>query len=419
MAASGESPMPRSPVVRRLGITLALLVACLAALWHRELLNLYRFATLFSATNIVENFRTMPDQWPARAVHRAGPVFELPQQPRPLPRTFAYKGADRDMEEFLARRATTGLLVLARDRITAERHFLGNDEHTRTISWSVCKSFVSALMGIAIAEGKIRSVEDPVTGYVASLRGSGYDGVRIKDVLQMSSGVRFREDYGDMTSDINRMGLTLSLGFPLSGFVASLVNEKTPGTYNRYVSMDTQVLGMVLASATGKSLSSYLEEKIWSRLGAESDAYWLLDGEGMEWAFGGLNMTLRDYGRFGRLYLQGGRWNGGQIVPAQWVRDSVTPDAPHLMPGGNPASESRLGYGYQWWIPEAEGAEGTGKPSSEFLALGVYGQYIYVSPDDDLVIVKTSADRDFQTDDYESDFETIAAFRAIAKSLKN
>ncbi len=297
------------------------------------------------------------------------------------------------------------------------RHFLGNTAQTRTISWSVAKSFVSALVGIAMREGKIRGVDAAVTDYVPQLAGSGYDGVRLKNVLQMSSGVRFREDYGDLSSDINRMGIDLSLGIPLSRFVAGLANEKPPGTYNRYVSMDTQVLGMVLASATGQNLSAYLEEKIWSRIRAESDAYWLLDGEGVEWAFGGLNMTLRDYGRFGLLYLRGGQWDGQSIVPSEWIRASVTPDAPHLMPGKNPASDSRFGYGYQWWIPEAAGAEGSGKPSSEFLAIGAYGQYIYVAPDHGLVIVKTSADRDFQTDDYESDFETLAALRAIAGSL--
>lgn len=404
---------------RRIAVTCVLLTICAAALWHRELLNLYRFATLFSATGIVENFRTMPDYWPARVVHRSGPIFEMPAEPRELPRTFAYNGADRDMEEFLSRRATTGLLVISHDHITAERYFLGNTRQTRTISWSVCKSFVSALVGIAIDEGKIRSIEDPVTDYVPSLRVSGYDGVHLKDVLQMSSGIRFREDYGDLTSDINRMGITLSTGLPLSGFIAGLVNEKPPGTYRRYVSMDTQVIGMVLASATGKSLSQFLEEKLWSRIGPESDAYWLLDSGGMEWAFGGLNVTLRDYGRFGRLFLRRGQWSGEPIVPEAWARASVTPDAPRMMPGRNPAADSRLGYGYQWWIPEAAGAEGTGKPSSEFLAIGVYGQYIYISPDDDVVIVKTSADRDFQTDDYESDFETLAAFRAIVKNLKN
>jgi len=401
----------------RAGLLLGLFLLGVVALWHREIVNLYRFATLFSASGIVANFRSMPEMWPSRVVRRSGAVFDLPSQPVELPRTFAYRGADRDMDEFLSRRATTGLLVLSRDRVTAERYFLGTTAQTRTISWSVGKSFVSALVGIAIDEGKIRSIEDPVTDYVPELRGSGYDGVRLKDVLQMSSGIRFREDYGDLTSDINVMGIDLAVGVPLSSFVAGLANEKTPGTFNRYVSMDTQVLGMVLTRATGTTLSAYLEDRIWSRVGAEFDAHWLVDGEGMEWAFGGLNMTLRDYARFGRLYLRGGDWNGQRIVPAAWVLASVTPDAPHLMPGNNPASDSRFGYGYQWWIPEAVGAEGSGRPSKEFLAIGVYGQFIYVSPDDDLLIVKTSADLDFQTDDYESDFETLAAFRAIASSL--
>jgi CubicO group peptidase (beta-lactamase class C family) len=199
----------------------------------------------------------------------------------------------------------------------------------------------------------------------------------------MSSGVKFDEDYANFNSDINRMGRVIALGNSINEFAASLESERQSGTYHHYVSMDTQVLGMVLKTTTGKTPSAYLEEKIWKKIGMQSDAKWLVDDKDMELVFGTLNVTLRDYARFGRLYINHGNWDGEQIVPEQWVIDSVKPDSPHLMPGDNPLSNSKMGYGYQWWIPE--------QPKSDFMALGVYGQYIYVNPKKRVVIVKTSA----------------------------
>ncbi len=252
------------------------------------------------------------------------------------------------------------------------------------ISWSVGKSFVSALVGIAIEEGYIESIQLPVSDYVPELKGTGYDGVSLKDVLQMSSGVRFNEDYDDFFSDIKRMGRVIAMGDSINEFAASLEREREPGTFNHYVSMDTQVIGMVLKATTGKDLSLYLEEKIWKTIGMQSDARWLIDDLGMELVFGTLNVTLRDYARFGRLYMNYGNWEGEQLVPKQWVIDSITPDAPHLMPGDYPLLSTRkMGYGYQWWIPE--------HPKGDFMARGVYGQYIYINPEKRVVIVKNSA----------------------------
>jgi CubicO group peptidase (beta-lactamase class C family) len=165
-----------------------------------------------------------------------------------------------------------------------------------------------------------------------------------------------------------------------------------------------------LEAATGQTLTSYLEKMIWQRIGMESDAYWLVDSKGRELAFGCLNAVLRDYARFGQLYLNEGLWAGEQVVPAEWVRASVTPDAPHLQPGRNPASNSVLGYGYQWWIP--------GDPEGDYVAIGVYNQFIYINPTHRVVIAKSSAYPDYTVDGVEKELETIAAFRAIAKSLQ-
>lgn len=252
------------------------------------------------------------------------------------------------------------------------------------------KSVISALFGIAVSEGKIRSIEETVTDYLPQFAGTGYEGVRIKDVLQMSSGVGFNEDYGDFFSDINVMGRYFALGLPMEDFSKRLKRERQPGLVNHYVSINTQVLGMILVEATGQSIADYMYEKLWSQIGATSAAYWVIDKAGMEFVLGGLNATARDYAKIGQLYLDTGRWNGTQVVPEEWVIASVTPDAPHLLPGKNNVAPRKDGYGYQWWLPSGR--------DDEFNAQGVYGQFIYIDPDKELVIVKLSSNYHFRND---------------------
>lgn len=391
------------------GVVLLVALVALGAIYHKEIKRLYNVFILFEANVIVENFRSLETIFDYKVIHKGETTYEFGRAEKVLPKTYEYNGETKEIAKFLEDTWTTGMIVIVDDKIAFEEYYLGNTEESKAISWSVAKSFVSALMGIAIDEEHIKDITDPVIDYVPMLKGTGYDNVSIKDVLQMSSGIRFNEDYFDFFSDINRMGRVIALNLSLDKFVASLESEREPGTYNHYVSMDTQVLGMVLREATGQDLSSYLEEKIWKKIGMESDAYFLTDGDGMELAFGGLNVVLRDYARFGRLYLNGGNWNGEQIVPAGWVKASVTPDAPHLMPGENPASDWVLGYGYQWWIPE--------NPEGDFLGIGVYHQFLYVHPKLNVVIAKTSAYAHYDVDGFEKELETIAVFRAIAKGL--
>jgi len=327
-----------------------------------------------------------------------------------LPESYVYKGKTKKVEDWIERTDTTGLLVIKDGEIAFEKYYQGNQESTRTISMSVAKSFVSFLVGVALEEGKIKNLHDPVDSYVPILKGSGYEGVSLKNVLQMSSGVRFTEDYGDLKSDLVRLVAAFTTG-SLNEFVANLPSERKAGTYNKYVSADTQVLSMVLAAATGKSLTEDMQEKLWSRLGAEYDAEWLTDTTGTELAFGGLNATLRDYAKLGLLYLNQGRnFKGEQLVLPEWVKASVTPDAPHLMPGrDNPHSESPMGYGYQWWIPEF--------PDGDFSAIGIYGQFVYVYPKYNVVIAKTSAYVDYNNTGDEMELESMGVFQHIAKNL--
>jgi CubicO group peptidase (beta-lactamase class C family) len=261
------------------------------------------------------------------------------------------------------------------------------------------------LLGIAIEEGFIGDVMDPVSDYVPRLAASGYNGVSIKDVLQMSSGINFNEDYFDASSDFNKMApRSVGLGGPLEDILLPLERKNEPGTVWEYASSDSQILGMVVREATGIDLAAYTEAKLWQPAGMESDAYWLTDSVGVESAFGGFSATLRDLARFGNIYLHAGFYNGKQIIPETWVRESVTATEDHLIPG-----ENKLGYGYQWWVP--------GGDEGDFMAIGIYGQAIYVSPRYNIVIAKTSAYREYEEYGDAMELESVAFMREIAKSL--
>ena len=359
--------------------------------------------TLFDEDKIVENFRSVAEFWPTRSLTQAKvPYVYNYGDPLNVPSSFAYNDQKLGTQQFLKDSWTTGLIVIQNDEIALEDYYLGNSAVTQNISWSMAKSFISALIGIAVNEGHIKSIEQSVDAYATSLGGSGYEGVSIKNVLQMSSGVAFNEDYGDFYSDINRWGRDFSLGNSQDAFAATLKNDIEPGTVNHYVSINTHVLGMVLTQATGRSITDYMQEKLYNPLGMEHDGLWIIDGQGMEMALGGLNLTLRDFAKLGSLYLHDGTFNGQQIVPASWVADSRTMDQPHLLPGND------FGYGYQWWM--------VGGDSGEFMAMGVYGQYIYINPETNTVIVKNSANPFYNDTSYipSSDFAHLALFRALS-----
>ena len=359
--------------------------------------------TLFDEDKIVENFRSVAEFWPTRSLTRAKvPYVYNYGDPLNVPSSFAYNDQKLGTRQFLKDSWTTGLIVIQNDEIALEDYYLGNSAVTQNISWSMAKSFISALIGIAVNDGHIISIEQSVDAYATSLEGSGYEGVSIKNVLQMSSGVAFNEDYGDFYSDINRWGRDFSLGNSQDAFAATLKNDIEPGTVNHYVSINTHVLGMVLTQATGRSITDYMQEKLYNPMGMEHDGLWIIDGQGMEMALGGLNLTLRDFAKLGSLYLHDGTFNGQQIVPASWVADSRTMDQPHLLPGND------FGYGYQWWM--------VGGDSGEFMAMGVYGQYIYINPETNTVIVKNSANPFYNDTSYipSSDFAHLALFRALS-----
>ncbi|MDD9725715.1 serine hydrolase [Roseovarius sp. SK2] len=371
------------------------IVAIGIGLWKREeIARLMAVNTLFESEHIVQNFSNMDSAF----LHTPVPRGDAPVMPLPPGNPITLTQGTQD---WIEDRAVTSLLVLHQGEVVHESYHLGTAPDDRRISWSVAKSFLSALMGVVVDEGQIASLEDPVTQYAPALKDSAYDGATIRNVLQMTSGVRFDEDYLDYDSDINRMGRVLALGGTMDGFAAGLEARDTPpGQRWQYVSIDTHVLGMIIRGATGRDIPSLLSEKIIAPLGLESAPYYITDGKGVAFVLGGLNLTTRDYARFGLMIEQNGQLGGQQVVPADWIAASTEPSAP-TEPG-------QIGYGYQWWIPE-------GSEPGQFMARGIYGQYIYIDQARDVVIVTTAADRAFREPGVND--ANIDMFRRIAGAL--
>lgn len=330
-----------------------------------------------------ENFRNMQRFVPTSTMHAAKQPFDLGENKRSIGYSGNFLGKRTSIDEFVDASNTSALLVIRNGQVVYERYAHGDSPDSLHTSFSVAKSFVSALVGIAIAEGHIASVDDPIRKYLPALTSPTFDGVTIKHVLTMSSGAKFDETYTDPESDINRMGVMTQTMSYLE-YINTLERAHPPGTYNHYASINTQLLGILLVTVTGQSLTQYMQEKLWTPMGMEHNGLWMLDEQGYELAMGGLAASARDYAKLGLLYLNKGELNGKQIVPAQWVKDSVTPDAPHLMPGENAASSNPSGYSYQWWTPR--------EWDGDFLARGIWGQNIYVQPEKNIVIVKLAAD---------------------------
>lgn len=400
----------------RVFLVLALLIFATAVIFRSEIRRGYFALTLFSGKEQFENFARLPEIFPSRVMAASTTPYQFPPYrgaTMGLPEHFTFDGRPVARDAFLAQTDTAALIVLKDGAVAYENYWLSGGQDVPWLSMSVAKSFLSAAIGIAVAEGHIESIDQPITDYVPELSQSAYGGVRIKDVLQMSSGARWNEDYSDINSDINRLGRIIALGGTLDDFVAGIARAEPPGTRLHYNSADTQALGMLLARATGRTVTDYMAQKLWQPLGMQSNGYWLTDEQDMEMVFFGLNATARDYAKLGELYRKEGVWRGQQIVPRDWVRASVTPDAPYLHYGASGNAIFPLGYGYQWWVLDGD--------QGEYSAVGVYNQFIYVNPAERLVIVKLSAYSDYATSHDISayrELETFAFFRAIGAALQ-
>ncbi|MCC7052074.1 MAG: serine hydrolase [Gemmatimonadaceae bacterium] len=337
-----------------------------------------------SAELAVTTFRNIDRLFPSRVVARSPTATPLPAgTPLTAPVLCSAGSQVVSLDEYVRVNRVSGLLVLKDGRVVLERYAFGNTPRTHWMSMSIAKSVTSTLIGIALAEGRIASLDDSVTRYVPSLAGSAYAGVSVRQVLMMASGVRWNETYTDSSSDrrhlleaqvAQRPGDALAL-------MGSLPRAATPGTVWNYSTGETLVAGEIVRGAVGVPLADYLGEKLWKPLGMESEATWWLDSpDGHEIAGSGLTATLRDYARFGQFVLDDGVIGGRRIVPAGWFAEAGSPKS---LPNGRTQP-----YGYMWWpvaAPAGSVHEGA------FSAQGIFGQYLYVNPRDRVVIAQWSA----------------------------
>jgi CubicO group peptidase (beta-lactamase class C family) len=347
-------------------------------------------------------FRDTDKVFESRAVKRSGPVWDLPRgAPMAMP-SIEFGGETRGYDRIAEDTFTNAFLVIRDGKIVFEDYRNKSSAQTHFISFSMAKTITAMLVGIALEQGKIASLDDRADKYVPELKGSGYDGVTIRQIMQMRSGVDYQEryDFGDHPSfagKLHEQAIVLNkMRFADGALQTKRANA--PGSTFNYSTLHTFVVGWVLERATGMKLAEFTQASLWSPLGAEADAFWLADGPapvGRELSGMGYNAVLRDFGRLGQMMLDGGKRGTRQVLPAGWIQQMAT-----MRPTGGPMP----GYGLFTWQVDAE--------PGAFSAVGLAGQFIYVSPQTRTVIVKLS-----YYPPVEPDYvlpETQAFFKAVA-----
>jgi CubicO group peptidase (beta-lactamase class C family) len=310
-------------------------------------------------------------------------TIAAPKQPVQLARAasepvirYSFLGRDLTLEDYLNERPVTGFLIAKDNTILLERYQYGRTDTDRMTSFSMAKSVVALLVGIAVKEGAIRSVDDLAETYVPGLKDTEYGRTPIKALLLMASGVVFSEDYANRSSDIYKLA-RLTLEQDPAGSLTAVKQFNTrrspPGARFSYSSAESLVLGLVLAAATKRTVSDYAAEKLWQPLGAEADATWIIDATGQEITFAYVNAVLRDWARLGLMLANNGNWQGKTVVPEDWLKAS----AANALPTDPPLAK----YGYQIWYSE---------DTSRFSLRGLRGQYVLVDPALKLVLVQTA-----------------------------
>jgi CubicO group peptidase (beta-lactamase class C family) len=318
------------------------------------------------------NFGTL---FPSRVVPApatASPLLRAAPEPTI---EYVFEGKRRTLDDYLNTYPVTGLLIAKGDTILVERYQYARTDKHRMISFSMAKSVLGLLIGIAIEEGAIRSINDAAEVYVPELRGTEYGRTPVKALLQMASGVMFNENYADFESDIYilaRLTLEQDSGGSLEAVRRFNTRRNAPGQYFRYSSAESVVLGLVLARATGRKIADYTSEKLWKPLGAEADASWNIDATGQEVTFAYFNAVLRDWARLGLMLAHRGMWSGRTVVPEKWVvaSTSVGRDSP------SPA------YGYHIWISPFD--------RNKFYLSGLRGQWVFIDPATKMILVQTA-----------------------------
>lgn len=331
----------------------------------------------------VNTFRHIDRLFPTRTVKHGEHIYPLEKSDTPLRGVaFISAGKKYDLYDYLSLNRVSGLLVLKNGKIAFERYELGNNESTHWMSMSMVKSISSTLVGVAIHDGYIKSVDDPVTKYLPTLAGSAYDRVSVRNLLQMASGVKWDETYTNPASDRRRMLEAQLAGKPgaILELMRTLPRAGQPGTIWNYNTGETFVVGELIHAAVKRPVAQYLSERIWSKFGMESDATWWLESpDGQEIGGSGLSATLRDYGRFGLFFMNGGVVGDEKLLPENWISEATSSKI---------IGSKKVDYGYMWWIADA-----AANPihRGAFYASGIFGQSIYINPHENVVVVVWSA----------------------------
>ena len=349
-------------------------------------------------------FHNMDEMFDTLRVPNGGPAWQLKEEPAPLDFSYRFDGKTISATDFPVRTYTNAILIIKDDRIVFERYLNNTNRDTHFISMSMAKSITSTLIGMAIEDGAIASVSDPIVKYVPELKGTGYDGVTIRQALMMRSGVEWNERYDfGKESPMQKLHeaaiVENNIRFVTPALHAKRAHE--PGEIFNYSTVETGVLGWVLERAVKQPIQDYMADRWWKRAGMQSYGFWIADGEpGVGKAINGMgfNATLRDYARFGLMMLHDGKANGHELVPAAWVKQATVPDGTEPTEAG-----SSLGYQYQWW---------TLTDSDAYMAIGLQGQFIYIDPATNTVAVKLSF---FPPDYAQGEAETEAFFRALSR----
>ena len=338
-----------------------------------------RWAMLDSDVNTL-TFRSMDTLFTTRQVGRSGPVSVLPHNDANMALTYSFEGKNYTTNDFLDRTYTNAMLVMKDGHIVYEKYLNNMQPNVRHMGWSMTKSLVSILVGIAHEEGRIKSLDEPITNYLPELESGAYKGVTIRQVLEMTSGVDYEERYDFIHPGIAAKNHILALVKNVARFadVAKTLKRKDkPGTVFEYKTIESAVLGVLLERVlNGENVSSYMARKLWEPMGMEQDGFFIMDGEpgvGREFTGAGFNATLRDWARIGQLMLNKGEFNGHRIISEKYVDLSTHPVLPENSKSG--------GYAYQWW---------TMPNSNAYSAIGLQGQFVYIDPDTKTVIVKLS-----------------------------
>ena len=321
-------------------------------------------------------YRTIEQIYKTHVIRRGPRVHPLPKAAHQIDPTFTYEGKTWTVADYMKAYRVSGLLVLKDGKIILERYGLGRTAADRWTSFSVAKSVTSTLVGAAIQDGKIKGLNAPVTDYIPELKGSAYEGVTVRQMLMMSSGVKWNEDYVDPNSDVAQAGTKmLEPGVdPMISYLRKLPRANPPGTKFNYNTGETDLVGILVSNAVGMPLADYASQKIWKPYGMEQDAVWMTDLADRERGGCCISMTLRDYARVGQFILDGGRAGGKPIVPPGWTREATA----RQIDNGEPAPG---GYGYFWWITSP----------NRYDALGIFGQSITTFRNERLIVVQNSA----------------------------